>query len=154
LISTHRETRVWSFKVPCKVPFQVHVANNLRHFSRWYIRHYCTSIYYYYFFGTFFISAFFPFRLVPPPGGRLGAVGSRLVQRPGTNFGCSRHWSDDELLHVFLLVGVIYGGTPGSTGRTCKLHTERPFFFLRDSPPGPGGNRTQDLLVVRQQLYH
>jgi len=23
------------------------------------------------------------------------------VQRPGTNFGCSRHWSDDDLLHVF-----------------------------------------------------
>jgi len=43
------------------------------------------------FFRTLFIPKeiiflrFIPSRLVPPPGGRLGAVGSHLWQRLGTN---------------------------------------------------------------------
>ena len=53
----------------------------------------------------------------------------------------------------FILSG---GETLASTGRTCKLHTERPGRYPTWVPGNaatwsPSGNRTQDLLAVRRQ---
>ena len=52
------------------------------------------------------------------PGDQVQVLGPDLV----------RVRTDEHLLflHVFFLLLGFYGGNPGNTGRTCKLHTERP----------------------------
>jgi len=45
-----------------------------------------------------FFSAFDPIQACPSSGGQARSSRQPLAQRPGTNFGCSRHWSDDALL--------------------------------------------------------
>ena len=66
-----------------------------------------------------------------PPPGTARSSGRPAMRRPGTKSKCSvLTWSGSGPTSIcsfcmFLLLG-FYGGNPGNTGRTCKLHTERP----------------------------
>ena len=89
--------------------------------------------------------------------------------RPGTKPSAHvQSWSGtgerSVLLHVFML-GFFVEETLVNTGRTCKLHTERPGRHTPEHwrpgenlPPrtnsAPCGNRTQDLLAVKRQCKH
>ena len=100
-------------------------------------------------------SAFIPSWHHPPPG-TARSSGRPAMRRPGTKSKCSvLTWSGSGPTSIcsfcmFLLLG-FYGGNPGNTGRTCKLHTERPWNKPRHV--APCGTWTHDLLAVRQQCY-
>jgi len=56
------------------------------------------------------------------------------------------------LFCMFLVGGYIWRNPREHRGE--HANTERPFFSDEIAHLGPGGNRSQDLLVVRRQLYH
>ena len=91
-----------------------------------------------------------------PPPGTARSSGRPAMRRPGTKSKCSvLTWSGSGPTSIcsfcmFLLLG-FYGGNPGNTGRTCKLHTERPGNKPRHV--ARCGTWTHDLLAVRQQCY-
>jgi len=114
---------------------------------------------YFYFFIVLFIPkeillCIYLIQACPSSGRQARSSVQPLVQRPGTNFGCSRHWSDDDLLHVFFLVGGYIWRNPREHGENMQTPHRKALFFDEISHLGSGGNRTQDLLAVRRQLYH
>ena len=91
-----------------------------------------------------------------PPPGTSRSSGRPAMQRPGTKSKCPvLTWSGSGLMSIcsfcmFLLLE-FYGGNLGNTGRTCKLHTERP--GIKPRHVARCGTWTHDLLAVRQQCY-
>ena len=90
------------------------------------------------------------------PQGHPGAVGGQRCSARGPS-PSARSWLGQgqdrwasAFFACFLLLG-FYGGNPGNTGRTCKLHTERPGNKPRHV--APCGTWTHNLLAVRQQCY-
>ena len=85
------------------------------------------------------------------PQGHPGAVGGQRCGARGPS-PSARSWlgQGQDRQAMFLLLG-FNGGNPGNTGRTCKLHTERPGNKARHF--ARCGTWTHDLLAVRQQCY-
>ena len=91
-----------------------------------------------------------------PPPGTSRSSGQPAMRRPGTKSKCLvLSWSGTGPKGIcsfcmFLLWGSM-GGTRVNTGRTCKLHTERPGNKPRHV--APCRTWTHNLLAVRQQCY-
>jgi len=67
---------------------------------------------------------FIPSRLVPPPGGRLGAVGSHLAQRPGTNVLVVVVTGQMTLFCMFLVGGGYIWRIPREHGENMQTPIE------------------------------
>ena len=90
------------------------------------------------------------------PQGQPGAVGGQRCGARGPSpsaqswLGQGQDWRASALFACFYCWGYM-GGNPGNTGRTCKLHTERPGNKPRHV--ARCGTWTHNLLAVRQQCY-
>ena len=149
---------LWQMAVACRQQFHLHtdcpiILNEIRRTCPLYshTRHTHTHA-----GGTTVegVLCFFP-SWHPPPG-TARSSGRPAMRRPGTKSKCSvLTWSGSgptsicSFLHVFI-IGVLWG-EPGYTGRTCKLHTERP--GNKPWHVARCGTWTHDLLAVRQQCY-
>jgi len=108
---------------------------------------------FFYLFRTLFIPkeillCIYPIQACPSSGGQARSSRQPLVQRRGPTLVVVI--TGQMTIFCMYFSEGLYMEHRGEHSNS----TQKGPFFLRDSPPGPGGNLSQDLLAVRRQLFH